>query len=424
MKNVLIILIMMSLCNDIYAQAVPSYVPTDSLIGWYPFNGNANNEYGSGKNGTVMGPALTTDRFGHPNSAYHFNGMLDHIVIDTTFFNVGWSNYTISLWMNSDSLDNPNNLNNNQVMINTIPHNGMGIGYNWGHSNKYSLSVNQNPGMHTWNILPGVTSNADISSHTWNHIVIVKRDTFSYSFYLNGVLDSTYTTSIAADNYFCKIFFGNIDSSIGNEGFRGDLDDYGIWNRALSNCEILRLYKGSSYLYITAQPVDSTVSLYAAVSFSISDTGVGNTYQWQVDTGTGYMNITGAAPYSGVTTPTLTITSTTRAMNGNKYRCIVNGAKGCSDISSGATLTISTLGINDINAPNASSIIPNPTTGNISVIGYGKVNIKVYDCLGRFIKQVNKTDKISIYNLPAGVYLIKLFNEEGVCLQYAKVLKL
>ena len=32
------------------AAQVPSYVPTDGLVGWWPFNGNANDESGNGNN--------------------------------------------------------------------------------------------------------------------------------------------------------------------------------------------------------------------------------------------------------------------------------------------------------------------------------------------------------------------------------------
>ena len=35
------------------SQDLPSYVPTDGLIAYYPFNGNANDESGNGNHGTV-----------------------------------------------------------------------------------------------------------------------------------------------------------------------------------------------------------------------------------------------------------------------------------------------------------------------------------------------------------------------------------
>ena len=56
-----------------FAQ-VPSYVPTSGLVGYWPFNGNANDESGNGNNGTVNGATLTTDRFGNAGKAYGFDG--------------------------------------------------------------------------------------------------------------------------------------------------------------------------------------------------------------------------------------------------------------------------------------------------------------------------------------------------------------
>jgi hypothetical protein len=73
------------------AQNVPSYVPTDGLVGWWPFNGNANDESGNGNNGNAIGVTLTTDRFGLTNSAYFFNGTSlvgCHLLISVSFNNV------------------------------------------------------------------------------------------------------------------------------------------------------------------------------------------------------------------------------------------------------------------------------------------------------------------------------------------------
>ena len=58
---------------------VPSYVPANGLVGWWPFNGNANDESGNGNNGTVNGATLTSDRFGTNNKAYLFDGVDDKI---------------------------------------------------------------------------------------------------------------------------------------------------------------------------------------------------------------------------------------------------------------------------------------------------------------------------------------------------------
>ncbi|MCE2847262.1 MAG: hypothetical protein LW707_09600, partial [Sphingobacteriales bacterium] len=63
------------------AQSVPSYVPTNGLVGWWPFNGNANDESGNGNHGVVNGAVLTPDRFGFSAKAYSFNGTSNFISI-------------------------------------------------------------------------------------------------------------------------------------------------------------------------------------------------------------------------------------------------------------------------------------------------------------------------------------------------------
>ncbi|HEV7781510.1 MAG TPA: RHS repeat-associated core domain-containing protein [Chitinophagaceae bacterium] len=51
----------------------------------------------------------------------------------------------------------------------------------------------------------------------------------------------------------------------------------------------------------------------------------GVTFQWQVDNGTGYTNVTGGGIYSGATTTMLSLTTAPSSMYGFKFRCLVNG---------------------------------------------------------------------------------------------------
>jgi len=73
MKKNLFTALAVGLCitANLMAQ-VPSYVPTNGLVGWWPFNGNANDESGNGNNGTVNGATLTADRFGNNSKSYSF----------------------------------------------------------------------------------------------------------------------------------------------------------------------------------------------------------------------------------------------------------------------------------------------------------------------------------------------------------------
>ena len=49
-----------------------STIPSDGLLAYYPFNGNANDESGNDHHGTVNGATLSEDRNGYDNSAYNF----------------------------------------------------------------------------------------------------------------------------------------------------------------------------------------------------------------------------------------------------------------------------------------------------------------------------------------------------------------
>jgi hypothetical protein len=51
----------------------------------------------------------------------------------------------------------------------------------------------------------------------------------------------------------------------------------------------------------------------------------GTTYQWQVNTGSGYVHLSNGGIYSGVNTAVLTLTGVPTSMYGYRYRCIVNG---------------------------------------------------------------------------------------------------
>ena len=76
-------------------------VPTEGLVAYYPFNGNANDESGNGHHGTPVGATLTTDRFGSEDRAYLFDG---NARVETPFKPVYGTGdpLTVSLWMQTD----------------------------------------------------------------------------------------------------------------------------------------------------------------------------------------------------------------------------------------------------------------------------------------------------------------------------------
>ncbi len=91
---------------------------------------------------------------------------------------------------------------------------------------------------------------------------------------------------------------------------------------------------------ITTQPVSVSKLPGDNASFSVAATGTGLTYQWEVNTGSGWTAL------SGETAATLSLTAVTAEMNGYQYRVVVSGAASCTPVSSSAaTLTVSTAAI-------------------------------------------------------------------------------
>jgi hypothetical protein len=126
---------------------------------------------------------------------------------------------------------------------------------------------------------------------------------------------------------------------------------------------------------ITTQPSNTSVCNNGNTTFTLAATGA-TSYQWQVNCGSGFTNVTNGGVYSGATTATLTITGATAGMNGCIYRCLAQQSP-CSTTSSNATLTVSNPSLTPLTQTNvacfggsngAASV--NPAGGGVSPYTY------------------------------------------------------
>jgi hypothetical protein len=227
-----------------FAQ-VPSYVPTTGLIGWWPFNGNANDASGNGNNGTVNGATLTADRNSVANKAYNFNGTSNFISINPSSqaFPNGIS---ISIWAKISGLNSNTNCNLGcaQFLVsrsNDFSNGHFKIGYSQNTvaagGQKFGGSINSASGAGNVN---GTTAYT-YPQTTWKHLVITYNNS-QVKLYINGLLNATtnYTTPIT--NINSLIYFGRHVDATYSYFVNGQLDDIGIWNRALTTCEVTNLY--------------------------------------------------------------------------------------------------------------------------------------------------------------------------------------
>lgn len=87
-------------------------------------------------------------------------------------------------------------------------------------------------------------------------------------------------------------------------------------------------------------PVSACVGLNATFSVTLTASATAF-YQWQIDSGGGFVHLKNSSVYSGTNSSSLVVTGVTLAMGGHLFRCIGYSPEG-SDTSSSATLTVNT----------------------------------------------------------------------------------
>jgi hypothetical protein len=97
-KSILSLFALLSLYCTVAAQ-----IPTNGLVVYFPFNGNAKDSSGNGQHGTASNIVHAKDRFGNANSAYFFKGATNsYVQFPTT--KVLLNKFTWSLWANLAAL--------------------------------------------------------------------------------------------------------------------------------------------------------------------------------------------------------------------------------------------------------------------------------------------------------------------------------
>lgn len=245
-KTILFLVMAVALTTSTLFAQVPSYVPTNGLVGYWPFNGNANDESGNGNNGTVNGATLTTDRFGNSNSAYNFNGVnccgtpdtVQEITIANNLLNLN-DDFSISSWMSSSMISKFQ-----QCIFNSIPHTGFVVELNNENIPPNKLMYGVGPANAFWDLIYAQGTFSNFQNNIWYNVVFIKNGT-NYNLYLNGVLDGTTNLPTSVNyNQNVGLRIGSIGG--GSEVFKGALDEYGVWNRALTQQEITNLYNSAN----------------------------------------------------------------------------------------------------------------------------------------------------------------------------------
>jgi hypothetical protein len=239
MKNKLLLITMIFVVTiQVVNAQLPSYVPTNSLVGYYPFNGNANDVSANSANGVVTGATLINDRFGNINSAYYFNGNNNFISINPPNSISYINGLTISLWVKiTETVNNTSAFFVSKGDDNTSGH--FHLGFN--QQSLTTLNGQRFQGALNFNSNSVYSNSYSIPQAIWHHVVMV-HDSSTLKIYVDGILKNTAVNNDIIANLSSNILFGKHSNPFYNYYTKGNLDDIGIWNRALTISEVTSLY--------------------------------------------------------------------------------------------------------------------------------------------------------------------------------------
>lgn len=390
------------------AQNLPAYIPSNGLMAWWSFDGNTDDLSGNANHGINYGAALTADRFGAPNKAYLFDGANSYIDVPS-----------------SPSLESPTTALTVQAWVNYVGMTLAGVtpycpifckSGDGGYEFMYRFVIGDNAlsfyaGINNWN--NNIGSLTPLTANEWYLLTIVLDQDTAYSYMNDSLVTAVpFVTNITVNTKPLQI---GRDTPGAIEYFNGTIDEIGIWNRALSYCEVRDVYNASVGNCCTAavsvQPTNQIAEMNSNAQFIAGSSDPNSTYQWQSEQGGIFVNLTDGNQYSGTGNDTLTISNSSMNNNGQVFRCII-GSGACSDTTVSATLTvISNVGTGDIDLSNRIILYPNPASNSIHIksnLQNAGTTYSIYDGLGRIVltgclNAVNTS--ISLDALPNGIYV-------------------
>ena len=225
------------------AAQLPDYVPTDGLVGWWPFEGTlqnvgSNGDEGlayDGAEGIAYGTTYGPDRFSNSGAALQIGlGSYAYLGLDFALQLTSADTLTIAFWSKPDQDES----------VTLTKYQNFNQGSSWFVGNSWSQGVRaygdgtpETLNESEW------SSECPNSTDGWAHAVIVYRGGMT-SIWVNGVAICEIINPVSSLDQTQPVLVGRSNCSNGSpcNYSSGQFDDLGFWTRALSTEEIMGLY--------------------------------------------------------------------------------------------------------------------------------------------------------------------------------------
>ncbi|MCC6370799.1 MAG: T9SS type A sorting domain-containing protein [Bacteroidia bacterium] len=386
-------------------SALTAQIPTTGLIGKWEFSGNANDGSSSANHGTVNGALLTTDRCGHANSAYVFNGSSDYIHMLLAGPS-GAAPRSVSFWART----NKSTISNSDIMA--------VFGYGeFANAKGWSIHYNYNCvgiGCDVHNEAYTCGANC-LTDNNWHHIAVVFDTGLSAAYgtmvyYVDGVqlpgitCVITGTSQTVNTGTVLPIEIGKVHDDMGRY-FQGSLDDFYLYDRAINSNEVQQLY----YACMPAITGPTVVCRGTSNVFAVPPMPGATSYTWITPSGwigTSSTNTISLTTNSSVFTVTLQVlaNSTCGGLDQKSEVFSIKVVSTCADI-------------NENNIISQVNVFPNPsTTSAFTIQTESEMGIKIYNMLGALIlekKLIKGDNSIDLKSFGKGLYFGHVSNQKG-----------
>ena len=245
---------------------------------WLPLNGNLENNGLSDL--TITNNGATINNNGKIGKTYSFDGSDDYISLDSanmrSIFKGGTNPFTIAFWI----------YNTKTSGARAVPFGDYGLTG----TVQFNLELNSSAGNWNNDIRFYWAGNPDYRAsgtaatpNTWVHLAIIYDGTKT-EFYRNGSLVNTRNGTLATLNKTTGVFYLGRDSRTGDTAFKGYINDFRVYDEALSPKQIKEISKGlvahykldSPYLETTTNLIPGTTT-YSITTNPAWDTALNGT---------------------------------------------------------------------------------------------------------------------------------------------------
>ncbi len=233
MKKITMIITLVSI--NMFAQNL-----TEGLLLDYKFNGNTDDSSGNGYHGLNYRGNFVEDRLGNPFSAIVFNGIDSYVDLPNIIELKPDLPVSFSFWVRYDSEDY-----RDRELFNTSFEEDVSTGISFNSQiSSGNYAINYGNGVYNYSPSTRQTyvSNSIIETGSWHYVVVVINSVSDMKLYVDCVEnEGVYSGSGSSLQYSDtpgSIGRHDRDMNLPANYFKGALDDFRYWNRALTDDEI------------------------------------------------------------------------------------------------------------------------------------------------------------------------------------------